>query len=503
VSAFARSIWRDDRRLQGTLLAVMVLMCGVLLGISWRLAIVDPVRLTFNSMLDHMLHGRFDVDPSVVHTEGFLRNGRVYSYFGVWCALLRLPLWIAGRMNLDITYWSILAAVCFAGMAKVRAVLAVRKRASKSSSASWAIGLMLGYIVLAGSATAYLDDSVWNEVMLWGYAFAAVFVYFAVKGIVNRSFDAGTLSWMALCAGVALLTRVTAGIGLMLASGLLLLALALKPNSDEGQANSPLIHRLRRGVTHRRTFIPMGILVAFIAAAGTVNYFRWGNPTTFANYDLYLGRNGWPSFVSSLHTYGAFNLRRIPFGLGYYFLPVWVLHGPGGKLLFENTQTRLFGDIELPPSTFLLTDLLPLCFVVLLAIGLWRRRAKRLPAAAQWATAVSLGLLTPCILMWTLAWMIYRYRLEFYPELEFLAFLGLFLTVTDPAMLVKFTRCRRWLAAALLVSVFASTMAFVLSNLSGDEAPQLSLQHGVVNYYKDQAAFHLHRIIVRDFSPPR
>ena len=472
LKAFARRVYGDDCKLQWALLAFMALCYGALFGISWRLAQSDPLRLTFNSMLEHMLHGRFDVDPQVVKTEGFLRNGRIYSYFGVWCALLRLPLWIVRRMNVDITFWSCLTAVCVAGMAKVRAVLLIRKRALDRSSASWAIGLMLAYVVLGGSAIAYLAESLYQEAMFWAYAFAAIFVYFAVKGIVRGSFDMRALTCMATCAGLALLTRVSAGVGLILATLLLLFALVLQPRAGEMLAGSPRIKWLANAVTEGRILLPLGILAVFIAATGAVNYFRWGNPAVFANYDLYMERNSWPSFVSSLHTYGAFNLRRIPFGLAYYFLPVWVLHCPSGQLLFESTLTRLFGDIELPPSSFLLTDLLPLCFILLLAVAAWRRRGSRSRATGQWVLSVSLGLLAPCVLMLTLAWMIYRYRLEFYPEIDFLALLGLYFSVTDEAMLAKLSGFRRWLTAALTVSVFASFMALALFDLSGDELPQ-------------------------------
>ncbi|WP_205665031.1 hypothetical protein, partial [Acetobacter cibinongensis] len=48
----------------------------------------DNLLLTFNSMMDHMLHGRFDVDPYCVQKEGFLRNGRVYAYWGIFPAFL-------------------------------------------------------------------------------------------------------------------------------------------------------------------------------------------------------------------------------------------------------------------------------------------------------------------------------------------------------------------------------------------------------------------------------
>ena len=61
-------------------------------------------------MLAHLLHGEFFVDPNTIGDEGFLRNGHVYAYWGIWCALLRLPLWLVRRLDLDITTWSCLTA---------------------------------------------------------------------------------------------------------------------------------------------------------------------------------------------------------------------------------------------------------------------------------------------------------------------------------------------------------------------------------------------------------
>src|SRR5947209_1391034 len=51
--------------------------------------------LTFNSMLLHLLQGRFDVDPAAIGIEGYVRDGSVFAYFGIFPALLRailLPL---------------------------------------------------------------------------------------------------------------------------------------------------------------------------------------------------------------------------------------------------------------------------------------------------------------------------------------------------------------------------------------------------------------------------
>jgi hypothetical protein len=433
------------------------------------------------------------VDPQIVGVEGFLRDGRVYSYFGIWCALLRLPLWILHRMDVDVTLWSCLAAACIAGVAKVRAVLLVRRHAARSSIVELAITLMLAYAVLGGSAVGGLGASLVQEVILWAYAFAALFVYLAIKGLINKHFDLKTLSWMACCAGLALLTRVSTGAGLILALLLLLLVLTAQHRWHKAKPSSEGMEPPGAAFTEQRVLAPLGILGAFVAATGMVNYFRWGNPATFADYNSYLLQDYFPGFVQTMHKYGLFNLRRIPFSLAYYFVPIWVLHGPGGQLFFESTRTQFFGDVELPPSSFFLTDLLPLCFIVLLAITLWRRRSCGLPPAGRWAAALAIGLLAPCILLLMLDWQAYRYRMEFYPEIDLLAFLGLYFTVTNMTTLSRFARWRQWITAGLAVSVVASLLAFSLDVLSGDGPPEEILRSGVVQYYHDRAAQHYHR----------
>ncbi len=188
--AFASRIYHDDRKLRWALLAVMLFFYGALLLIGWgHSARTTSLRLTFNTMLAHLMQGRFDVDLQIVGgEEGFLRNGRVYAYFGIFPALLRFPLWIFGRMDVDLTLWSVLAAACIAGMAKVRAVLLLRRHAAQDSTAASALGLMQIYVLLGGCGISELNASVYEEVILWAGAFATVFLYLALKGIVNQEF---------------------------------------------------------------------------------------------------------------------------------------------------------------------------------------------------------------------------------------------------------------------------------------------------------------------------
>ncbi len=289
---------------------------------------------------------------------------------------------------------------------------------------------------------------------------------------------------MAVCAGVALNTRVSGGIGLILAFVLLLAALAVARAA-------------------RRTLLPAGILAALMAASGTVNYFRWGNPFTFANWDLYLAAiNGWPEFLDRMHKYGSFNPVRVPFNFGYYFFPVWALHAVNDSQMLDSRWTRTMIGIELPPSSFLLTDMLAFCFIALLAVALWKRRSLGLPAQGRWAAAVASGLLAPCALMLTAIWAAYRYRTEFYPEIEFLAFLGLYLTVTDEKMLALFGRFRNWMAAAVAVSIVSSLLSLALLDVGQPIPPEPDPQ-GLVHYYLQITADHYHKILARHSAPPQ
>ena len=85
---------------------------------------------------------------------------------------------------------------------------------------------------------------------------------------------------------------------------------------------------------------------------------------------------------------------------------------------------------------------------------------------AQPAAALAIGLLAPCMFMLTYISVTYRYRMDFYPEIDLLAFLGLYAVLADETMLAIFARHRRWMVAALMVSIASSLMALSLYDLA-------------------------------------
>jgi hypothetical protein len=425
------------------------------------------IGLTFNSMLEHLLHGRFDVDPEAVGIEGFLRDGHVYAYWGVFCAVIRLPLLaFKGGLMTDVTRLSCLIAICVAGAMKLRAALFVRRYCQPSPVSEWAFALLVTYIVFGGAQVGYLRVTIYQEVVLWAAALGAAFIYCAVKGLILARFTPALLSCMALLAGLALLTRASMGLGLYAATGLLLLALVIDAAVRNQFASCRcLAGRLLTTTISRQVLLPAAILVGFMVTTGAVNFFRWGSPTTFSDYPMHLLNGVNPDRIARMDAYGLLNIARIPFGLGYFFAPIWVVQGSDGKLLFEAEQTRLFNAVELPPSSFFLTDLLPIGFIMFLAASIRCPQLLR-PIPVGQLLALAAGLVVPCVLMLMAIYMSYRYRMEFYPEIDLLGFVGFYAATSSVNQLAILHRYLGWMTAATIVSVLSAHGALLLYNWS-------------------------------------
>ena len=395
------------------LLAAIVAGYYALLLTSGHFDLFHPVPrgMVFNSMMEHMLQGRFDVDPDAVGYEAFLRDGRTYAYWGVFCALLRLPLMFApGWRTVDVTVLSSLIAILLAVWFKLRALYFLLQRAPDGAGTRF-LGILVGLAILfSGAQISFMRLSLYQEVCFWGAAFGAGFMLAALRGLLEDRFPLSRLCWMALLAGLALNTRVTCGINLYGALGLLVGALAFR--------SQPSSARLR-------LIAPLAVLGLFAVLTGVVNYGRWGNPFTFANYYIY-ALNLEPAHADNLarmDKYGLFSLERIPYGLIYYFFPIWALPSAQAPYQLLEPLKRLFDFYELPPSHFALTD--PL-LVGLFGWFLWRLVRGRAHVASPLATtAVLIGLTIGCIMLLSPPAMCYRYRMDFYPLLELGAFLGL------------------------------------------------------------------------------
>lgn len=378
-----------------------------------------PVQhgLTFNSMLLHLLHGRFDVDPAAVGDEGYLRDGVVYAYFGIFPALFRgLFLWLPNFAAIDFTRVACFAAVLAMASAKLMSVRLMWQQ-GRAQAPSLLLAAMTAAILVSGAQIEFLRPSIYQEVELWAGALSAVFVYLVLRGLcAEDGFSPRLLSALAAFAGLCLLTRVSNALGLYAAFGLIWLCIAWRA-MRAGQSLAPLL-------------LPAAVAIAFVAVTGWINFMRWGDPLVFADFSRALINAQYPGRMDRLQRFGAFNLARIGYGLSYYFAPVWVMRDVAGNFLWPGFEEG-FGAActELPPSSFFVSDplLIGLCIYGIAAA--LRKGAGRRDVVA----AAGLGLLVPVLLMLTALGMSYRYRMEFYPFIEFFAFLGFARLAAKPA----------------------------------------------------------------------
>jgi hypothetical protein len=430
--------------------------------------------LVFNSMARNLLHGRFDVDPAIVVQEGFRVRGTVVAYWGIAFALLRLPLaLVPDGFTLDVTRLSLLVAACVALVTKLKTLRMVARQARTNPDGLIVWPLVLA-IALSGPQIEFLKTSLYQEVCLWAGALAAIFVYLVLAGLLD-GFSTRRLCGLALVAGLTLLSRVSAGIALYTAGGLLLSTIAF----PGGGGWTGIVTRMGS----RRVLIPLSILLGFAVTAGFVNYERWGNPMVFADYHLYIENFRHPDRLRRMAEYGLFNLDRLPLSLLYYLLPVWVFPDGSGNLFFAAPMARLFDFAQLPPSSFLLTDSLWMGFFALAIRGMVRRRPGSALQRMQIA-AVAAGLSMACLLMLTAISMAFRYRIEFYPLLEFGAFLGLYEFLRHPTP-PRPRHVHVWLWAGTAISIVMSHGVLVLYKLS--EKPGLPLaQSGFWAFYGER-----------------
>lgn len=424
------------------------------------------LNLTFNSMLDHLLRGRFDVDPNVVGLEGFTRGGRVYAYWGPFPALLRLPLVAVRRWReIDITLWSCWIAVCIAATIKLLTLRIVGRLAPDVPA--WLLRYAAIALVLSGAQICFLRPLLYQEVCLWAGVFAALFVLAGVRGSLRGFAGGHDLDLMALAFGGCILTRISVSIGLLVALLLVVLVLALRRRAIQDKRAQPNL------VT------PLVIAACFIGMAAIVNYQRFGSVTTFADYSIYNYNVAFPDRLARTAAYGLFNLARVPFGIVYYFFPFWVLQSSDHQLLLGTMRDRLIDAAELPPSSFLLTD------AFLLAMGAYAIRTmirrRSLAGSSGPAIVIAGGLAIPALLMLTAISMCFRYRIDFYPLFEFLAFVGIATYGTSAG--VPRLASRQVLLWLLAISTFASHLEMMLYRLSDLGPGQRFLGHGLASYY--------------------
>jgi hypothetical protein len=264
-----------------------------------QIFVKEVLGSAYDSQAEHFLRGNVDVDTEAIGHEAMIVNGKTRMYFGPFPAFLRIPLNLVYPTGYG--KWSRLSGFC-AGVLALFAFAGLVGTALCSSplsprARSWlgnacVIGFALGspLLLLLGNLSIY------NEAVIWGLALSLAALLFAFR---SRQAEGNALTrallGFSLCAGCALLSRVTFGAPFILIAPILALGL-------------PRENRLTNIIA---LVLPLGAAFTFYL---WLSYARFGS-LTGVNFDYYIN----PVHSEFAHKFGVFSPRRIPYSFADYF----------------------------------------------------------------------------------------------------------------------------------------------------------------------------------------
>ena len=426
-SAGIPSIFR--RRFFVALLAVIAVYYLFLLS-NGTFQIFAPEMLdkVFNSMLVNLSHGDFTVDRKTIGFEASIQDGKAYTYFGVFPALLRVAaIPFTDIAHAELARLSCLAAAVLFVALQLWALVVVHNSLPIESRRPGFLAIMVAATVLSGPQLYILAAArIYHEPILWSAAMGAAFNLIILRAALGGpGFSRRDLVWLAVLAGVALNTRVSIGVALYLGATLLLLWVAWGRHVHLASGPSLLVrgalrHRASPLVRDPSIVLPILILGFFAVAAGIVNFGRWGNPLKFGGDSTYwMQRNS--EMIAAIRNYGTFDFGRLWIGALYYAtgIPYLLKNVPP----FADFLRAHVAGIEAPPFTPMLTN--PIT-IVLAALGLYRLCWKPdLPASALAILRLTLiGHASAVFLILAYAYFTLRYRLDLAPFMTLAALVG-------------------------------------------------------------------------------
>jgi hypothetical protein len=367
----------------------------------------------------HLLRGEFTVDRDTIGFEAFTRDGKAYSYFGIFPAVLRLfAIPFTDIARAELARLSCLTAVVIFVALQLRMLLIIHHSLPTVSRRPEFLAVMVVATVLSGPQLYILGSaSIYHEPILWSAAMAAAFNLVIVRTTFRaRNLRGRDLVLLAALAGLAINTRASIGVALYLGT-ILLVACTL-------WRRCALDHSAQRFSSFLSSTILPSIAILGLAAAvvGVVNFERWGHAFTFADfhyYDMIVNAN--TNLVEVIRKYGEFDLGRVWIGALYYATGIPYLlkaMSPFADLL----RARIV-SLEPPPITPVLTNPLTIILAAIGLYGVWWKPDFSTRYVAILRLAL-LGHASAVILVLAFIFFTLRYRLDFTPFMTLAAFVG-------------------------------------------------------------------------------
>ena len=228
----------------------------------------------FDLQAQAIRHGHLWVPKDTLGIEGFEVNGRSYLYFGIFPALLRLPLQLVTEdYNGKLTLISMGIAWVVLAVTATRLFWLIRECLGRPRTLGRTEAVLSGVFlasILGGSVVTFDASLPWvyHEVYLWSMASVVGSLYWLLR--VVREPTPATIAWLATFVLVASLTRTTGGWAVCLvtlAAGIWLASGRLHPD---------------------RRIMAVGVIAAAVVpslVAIVVNYLKFKHPFLFPLQD--------------------------------------------------------------------------------------------------------------------------------------------------------------------------------------------------------------------------
>lgn len=265
----------------------------------------------FDSQAERFLRGDPGVDVNAIRPEAILIGGEARMYFGPFPAILRMPLnliYPGGRGRWSRLSGFIAAELALIGFAGF--ILENLRGSALSRRAQILIGnaSLFGFVFASPLLFLVGNASIYNEAMIWGFAWSTVALFFACRSRrAHGTKSVYALLGFSVCAAAALLSRATFG------APLVLIAIAL----------AFYVAREQTGRRLAALLLPIGLgTLAFLL----LSYARFGT-WTGQDYSHYIDSNHREFALR----HGTFDLHRVPFSFADYFRlqpPAVAIHPP-------------------------------------------------------------------------------------------------------------------------------------------------------------------------------
>jgi uncharacterized membrane protein YidH (DUF202 family) len=391
------------------LAAAAVWYLALITNFDFNIFASEPFWRVFNQMLQRLVSARFDIDLDVIRGEGYLHNGQLVSYFGVFPALLRLP--FAAFVDLDTVSLSRVSCwlgLCVCALAQLQMLWTVHQMLDKRHRRLWLWGAFAAALLLTGpQLTLTFSSYVYNEPIIWAAACAMLFSSVVLGELQNPTHSPRKNYLLAALVGIAFLCRPTTGIGLLVAFGVVVEHFEWRLMRARKSAQRP------SDVGVSSALMSAAILFVFGIFAAWIDYSRFGNILTFNNPQENLIVMSDPRRMNVAAEHGLFEFVRLAPNFAYY-----VLGFPIEKLLPSLTATH-YDNVGWPRSIMLVKETMLIFAAVLGA----KELISRLRENSAWIPVVgaALGSATIVLLILGLPMTNYRYQMDLQPLLSLLA----------------------------------------------------------------------------------